>query len=167
MNNNGRQQVKDLVESIITSYDTRLKIIKQIIKNTHQTLEEFRKKREGLSKKLQDVLAGAENLRRKDFDIMMGEVLAVQAEKEDNIKEMLVGFQKEEEQIVEKLKSLSQKESISIKDFKKTLASIKNTQEVREKNVSEKVTLEIEKMRQEIGDMLAGIKKEREKMGII
>lgn len=166
--NNQNQHVKDLIENIIDSYNVRLKIVKNIIANTHKTLEEFRIKREDLSSRLEDALAKTENLRRKDFDAMMGEVLALQAEREENIKKMLDEFQKQEEHIIKKLKDLSQKkEDIRIKDFKKILASIKNTQEVKEKNVSEKIGSEIERMRQEVSEMLSGFKKEREKLSLL
>ena len=81
---------------------------------------------------------------------------------------MLADFHKEEEQVVAKLKNLLQKgEEIRIKDFKKMLIKIKNSQEVREKSTGEKVTSEIERMRQEVSEMLTVFKKEREKMVLV
>ena len=131
MNHN---EVKNLIENIITSYNVRLKLVENIITNTRKTLEEFKTKREEMSRKLRDSLAKSANLRKKDFNKMMEEILQVQTKREENINKMLADFHKEEEQVVAKLKNLLQKgEEIRIKDFKKMLIKIKNSQEVREK----------------------------------
>ncbi|PIP17566.1 MAG: hypothetical protein COX43_03655 [Parcubacteria group bacterium CG23_combo_of_CG06-09_8_20_14_all_35_9] len=165
MNHN---EVKNLIENIITSYNVRLKLVENIITNTRKTLEEFKTKREEMSRKLRDSLAKSANLRKKDFNKMMEEILQVQTKREENINKMLADFHKEEEQVVAKLKNLLQKgEEIRIKDFKKMLIKIKNSQEVREKSTGEKVTSEIERMRQEVSEMLTVFKKEREKMVLV
>ena len=166
MNNN--QEFKSLLENIIGSYEVRLVIIKEIVANTQKTLEEFRTKREEMSARLGEALSHSVNLRKKDFDGMIGEILNVQTEKEDNIKKMLTEFRQEEEDVLTKLKSLLDKQgdNLKIKNFKKTLGKIKEEQEKRSKNISQGVGSEIEKLRQELDEMLTHFKKERDEMAL-
>jgi len=161
------QEFKNLLQNIIASYEARLKIVGGIIENTHKTLDEFRAKREEVSVSLREALAKSANLRKKDFDGMIGEILNVQTGKEENIKKMLAEFHQEEEGVLMKLKSLlEQGDNLKIKNFKKILARIKQEQEKRSKNISQGVDSEIEKMRQELGEMLAHFKEERDKMAL-
>lgn len=162
------QEVKNLLENIIISYNARLKLVKDIIANTYQTLEEFKSKREEISNRLRNALAKSENLRKKDFDRMMEEILTIQTMKEENVKKMLADFHQEEEGVVVKLKGLLEKgEQIKIKDFKKMLTKIKDSQQLREQNISKEVSSEIERMREEVNGMLAAFKKEREKIASV
>lgn len=160
---NSDQEFKNLLQNIITSYEARLKIVGGIIANTHKTLEEFRVKREEISARLREALAKSVNLRKKDFDKMMGEILGIQSGREENIKKILADFHQEEEGVLAKLKSLlEQGDKIKIKDFKKMLFRVKNEQETREKNVGNGVGSEIERLRQEISGLLNHFKKERQ-----
>lgn len=164
---NQDQEIKNLLQNIIASYEARLQIIRSIIENTEKILGEFRTKREEMSTRLREALAKSTNLRKKDFDGMMGEILTVQAEREENTKRMLADFRQEEERVLIKLKSLlEQGKEIKIKDFKKMLAKIKNEQESREKNTGKEITSEIERMREEVSSMLTGFKKERDKIAL-
>lgn len=157
--------LKKLAEDIVASYDARIKVVKDIVGDTQRMLQNFRARREEMSSDLRDGLAKNENLRKKDFDSMMQDILAVQEERESNVRQMLSDFEKEEGLVAGGLRKLLQRgEKIRIKDFKKILAKIRNEQEKREKETSKKVSSELKEMQEEVGGMLSGFKKEREKV---
>jgi len=161
------QEFKDLLQNIVASYEARLQIVKGIIANTRKTLEEFRTRREEISTRLREALAKSVNLRRKDFDKMMGEILEVQAGREENIKKMLDNFRQEEEGVLDKLRNLLERgDELKMKDFKKMLARVKDEQQSREKSVGKGIGSEIEKLRQEVSGLLSHFKKEKEGMAL-
>lgn len=155
--------LRDLARDIIGSYDARLKIVGEIVEDTHRRMADFKGKREALSQELQEVLAKCESLRRKDFNQMMADIIATQNEREKQVREMLENFRKEEEMMVEKLRNLLKGgEEIRLKDFKKMMFDIKQEQERRAKTTGESVAEEIQKMQAEVHTMLDNFKKERQ-----
>ena len=130
----GQGNLKDLAGDIIASYDARLKVVGDIIDDTHKMMDGFRGKRETMAGELQGILAKCESLRKKDFDRLMADIVSRQNEREKYVKEMLENFRKEEEVVAEKLRNLlGRGEEIRIKDFKKMMADIKQEQERRTK----------------------------------
>ena len=59
---------------------------------------------------------------------------------------------------------LKRGENLRLKDFKKTLAKIKEEQKIREKETPNQVGEELAKMQSEVKEMLENFKKEREKV---
>lgn len=156
---------KDLTEELLAAYEARLTFVKRIVGDTRKMLDEFRGRREKMSTELRELLAKSESLRKKDFDQMMAGILAVQGQREENVKTMLEGFKQEEERVAEKLRHLIQKgEGVKIKDLKRVLTKIKEEQQEREKSTGIYVNEEMSKMQQEVAGMLGEFKKEREKM---
>jgi len=156
---------KKLAEEIVFSYEARCGVIKEIVEDTHRMLEDFRQRREEMSKVLQEALAGSESLRKTDFNKMMGGILAIQLGREENVKQMLADFRREEEEVALRLRKLLDKgEEVRIKDFKKMIAKIKEEQGEREKTTSLGVRDQLEKMQAEVHTMLARFSQEREKM---
>lgn len=158
-------ETKEVGDEIVAAYQARLDFIKSIVADTHATLEEFRTRREQLSGALRELLSKSESLRKKDFNIMMEEILTVQRAREENVKAILEEFKTEEEQILERLQSLVEKGTeVRIKNLKRVLAQLKHQQQAREQDVSLHVNEQVTKMQQEVTDMLEAFKKEREKM---
>ncbi|MBU4299003.1 hypothetical protein KJ636_03090 [Patescibacteria group bacterium] len=163
MKDNNKNNLKNLAEDIVASYDARAKIIGEITEDTYKTLEEFKEKRQEMSSNLREVLTKFKSLRKKDFDVMMRDILLTQHKREENVKKMLAGFQEEESRVVEQLRKLLKKgEGIRIADFKKTLANIQKDQAIRGINVGEQVKTELAVMQNEVHKMLEEFKKERE-----
>lgn len=163
MKDNNKNNLKNLAEDIVASYDARAKIIGEITEDTHKTLEEFKEKRQEMSSNLREVLTKFKSLRKKDFDVMMRDILLTQHKREENVRKMLAGFQEEESRVVEQLRKLLKKgEGIRIADFKKTLANIQKDQAIRGINVGEQVKTELAVMQNEVHKMLEEFKKERE-----
>jgi len=156
---------KNLAKEIVASYETRVRVIKDIIQDTHKMLESFKKKREQMSKQLRKTLSKSESLRKTDFNKMMADILATQLKREKNVKQMLTDFQKEEEEVAARLRKLLEKgENIRIKDFKNMLAKIKQEQQKQEQATSLGVGDQLERMQAEVHGMLAAFKQEREKI---
>ena len=161
MPNNNLQIAKD----IVASYETRIKVIQAIAEDTKNLLEEFRQKRERMAQELKGALSQHESLRKKDFNIMMEDVLIAQKTREENVKQMLADFQDEEMKVVEGLREMLKKgEKLRLKDFKKTLAKIREEQEIRQKETPNQINEELSRMRSEVQEMLENFKKEREKV---
>jgi len=153
-----------IAKNIISSYETRIKVIQGIVEDTRQLLEEFRNKREKMGKELKGALAKHESLRKKDFDKMMEDILMAQKEREKNVKQMLTDFQEEEMTVVTNLKEMLKKgEDLRLKDFKKTLAKIRKEQEIRQQETPIRINEELGVMQSEVKKMLENFKKEREK----
>lgn len=152
-----------IAKDIIASYEARIKVIQTIVEDTRRLLEEFKQKREKMAEELREVLAKFQSLRKKDFNKMMEDVLTTQKEREENVKQMLADFQEQEMAVVGNLREMLKRgEKLRLKDFKKTLAKIREEQEVRQKESSGQIQEEIVRMQAEVHQMLENFKKERE-----
>lgn len=158
-----KNNLKNLAEDIIASYDARVEVVGEIVEDTHKMLDGFREKRQEMSDNLQEVLAKFESLRKKDFNTMMQEILLTQQKREESVKKMLADFREEEARVAEQLRELLKRgEEIRLADFKKTLGRIRKDQVVREANAGEQVRAELATMQSEVYKMLEAFKKERE-----
>lgn len=156
---------KKIAESIAASYDARSRIVKDIAGDTQKLLQTFREQREAMAVGLRDALSKSENLRKKDFNKMMEDILALQTERENNVQQILAEFSREEEGVAVRLRELlSRGEGIRIKDFKKIISRIRKEQEKRQKEVAGKASGALLDMQKEVSNMLGNFKKEREKM---
>ncbi|MDP2648062.1 MAG: hypothetical protein Q8P35_02375 [Candidatus Yanofskybacteria bacterium] len=158
-----KNNLKNLAEDIIASYDARVKVVGEIIVDTHKILDGFRGERQEMSDNLREVLAKSESLRKKDFNAMMQDILLTQYKREENVKKMLADFREEEARVAERLGELLKGgEKLRLADFKKTLGRIRKDQVVREANTGEQVRAELATMQREVYAMLEAFKKERE-----
>jgi len=154
-----------IAQDIVASYEARIKVIQATVEDTKKLLEEFRQKREKMSQELKEALAQHESLRKKDFDKMMEGILVAQKTREENVEQMLADFQDEEMKTVESLREMLKRgEKLRLKDFKKTLAKIREEQEIRQKEAPGRINEELSRMRSEVQEMLENFKKEREKV---
>lgn len=158
--------VKTLVEGILSSYDDRIKIVGEIAKDTHAQISDFREQREETTQKLKGILAKGEFLRRKDFDQIMGGIISNQNLRGEEVRKTLEDFRHEEEAMTARLRSLLKKgESIRIKDFKKIMLDVRQEQEKRlkgAKETKEAIGLQLDQMRQDVRRLLSEFKDERE-----
>lgn len=90
------EQMRNVAQDLISSYDARVDAIGTIIDKTYQILEDFKDKRAKLSAELKETLAKKESLRKKDFDRMMNGILLDLERKEKEIKQSLKNFLKEQ-----------------------------------------------------------------------
>jgi hypothetical protein len=132
------EQMRNLAQDIIASYDARISTVETIVDGTHNLLADFRRKNGEMSNQLRETLAKGESVRKKDFDSMMSGIRLYQEERERQVKRMLAGFLREQKEMSSKLKEmLTNAESGRIEEFKATLKEIQARQEQRSKEVSE------------------------------
>lgn len=98
------EQMRNVAQDLIASYDARVDAIGTLIDDTYQILEDFKNKRVKLSAELKETLAKRESLRKKDFDRMTNGILLNQEEKEKEVKESLKNFIKEQKKQAGELK---------------------------------------------------------------
>ena len=157
-----KRDLKDLAEDIIVAHNARVKVVGEIIEDTHRMMASFKTKREQMAAELQKLLAKGESLRKKDFVRMMESIIGAHAKREEEVKERLENFRAEEEEVQEKLHSLLQKgEEVRTKDFKKMMIEIRQGQEKRIQATNESVTDQLKRMQEEVHTMLDNFKTER------
>ncbi|MFH1713135.1 MAG: hypothetical protein ABH896_03035 [Candidatus Jacksonbacteria bacterium] len=153
-----KSDLKQIIKDIIFSYNARVRIIAEIVKDTHETLADFRQRRQEMSQELRELLAQNTYLRKKDFDRMMVDIIVRQNSREEEVKKTLEDFRQEEERVAEAFRKLLKKgEGIRINHFKKMMTDIRKEQEKRAGSAVD----QIQKMRQEVHAMLDRFKQER------
>jgi len=131
------EDMKRLTQEIVSSYQSRASAIGMIVNDTHQLLEDFRTRRNGMSNQLKEALAKEGSLRKKDFEKMMKDILSCQDEREQQVKDLLRTFFEEQKEIAEIVKkNLAAGENIRIDDFRKMLQDMQARQKARENEVS-------------------------------
>ena len=137
------EQMKNLTEGVIASYEDRVSNIEGIFFNTHQLLGDYQKalfvlreERDLLTKELRDKLAKTESLRHKDFDQMMSSILNEQSEREKEVKTLLEEYVAEQKGLAKSLKEslsdfnqqLIKGDKIRLEDYKQKIAEVKTKQ---------------------------------------
>ena len=146
--------MRSIVDSIISSYEARIKSIESIFDSTHQllggfqdTLIDARHEREKINSELRGNLAKNESLRKKDFDKMMHNVLLTQEKGEIQIRSLLKNYLSEQKDITNVLRenlgkvkeALAIGEAQRIKEFQIMYATILGEQEQRKEEVVNKL----------------------------
>jgi chromosome segregation ATPase len=98
------EEMKNLTQDLIASYDAQVEAIGAIIDNTYQALDDFKDKRAKLSHELKETLASRQSLRKKDFDRMMNGILRHQEEKEKEVKRSVKNFLEEQKREARELR---------------------------------------------------------------
>ncbi|MDP2168696.1 MAG: hypothetical protein Q8J64_10240 [Thermodesulfovibrionales bacterium] len=129
--------MKKFAHEIVSSYEHRIAAIGEIIDNTHRMLEEFSTSKNEMSGRLKKSLAAGESLRKKDFDIMMKDIIAGHEERQRQVKEMLRTYMEEQKDRASALKrALEEKKAIKAGEFKEMLRDIHAGQRKREEEIT-------------------------------
>lgn len=162
------EDMKNIVENIVSSYETRIQNIESIFETTHQLLEGFqnsfldtRQEREKLNAVLRESLAKNESLRKKDFDGMMQGILSTQDEREKEVKDLLKTYLNEQKEMAHALgenlgkfkDSLAKGEVQRVKEFQILIKDILARQEERKEEVNSKLK-EFQKEQQQMAKRL-------------
>jgi len=151
--------MKEVIKTIIASYEDRISTIRKITETTYQLLESYqeemhrtKEERKRLNAQLQEMLTRQQHLRRKDFNKMMEEISwginkrkREIEENRDLAREKLRDYFDEQKNTATTLREklsiftddLKKDESTRIKDFKLFLRNIQIQQEKRENEVKE------------------------------
>ncbi len=106
------------IESVIDSYEARVKTVGALMKKTVEVLKRFDLEQEEKVVELRDLLAKAESLRRKDFDTLMVKIWAQRREKEEKVSHTLDSFLKEQEELVAWLRKVIADGNIRLEEFR-------------------------------------------------
>ena len=162
------EDMKNIVENVISSYEARIQSIGAIFDSTHQLLEGFqdglldtRGEREKIKAELRENLAKNGSLRKKDFDNMMQDILSAQEQREKQVKSLLKNYLNEQREMANALGeslgnvkgALSKGEIRRVKEFQATITEILAKQEQRKQKVSSELK-EYQKNQQEMAKRL-------------
>jgi len=162
------EDMKDIVEDIVSSYESRIQSIGAIFDNTQQILEGFqdsfldaKQEREKNNAELRESLAKNESLRKKDFDNMMQDILSTQDEREKEVRNLLKGYLNEQKKVAQTLRdnlakvkdALARGEAGRIKEFQGIIKEILAKQDERKDEVTSKLK-EFQKEQQEMAKRL-------------
>jgi len=162
MENNSKNN--NISQEIIELYDRVVDRVAALKEETRQTVGEFKEEQKQLREQLKDKLAKGESLRKKDFDLLMKDIIEKRKQREKDVVRMIEQFRKEEEEMAEGLRQLLGKgKEVRIKDFRKLLVKTRARQEERRSEVEEIAGAAIH-IKKEAANMLEDLRKEREEM---
>jgi uncharacterized protein YukE len=165
------EDMKKLGEDIIASYDTRIKAVGGLVKDTHKMLKGFHTEHKEMSAALRAELAKGEQNRLKDFKAMMSDIEKFLADVTKNVSNIIKGFQKGHKGMADELKaSLEKGETGRLKDFESMMADIRKAIKEIETFVANKLkefddahTGMSEELKKELTEYVAGIVRETRK----
>ena len=128
--------LRALANSIIDSYEMRVKTVGALMNQANQLLGSFQLEIEDMMAGLRNNLAKSESLRKKDFDNMMSNVIELCQRTEEEAEENLSRFQVEEEEMISRLRNIVLNVShSSLEDIKAIREDILKRQKEREKAI--------------------------------
>jgi len=140
------EDMKNIVNDIIGSYETKIRSVGAIFDTTHQLLQTFqdsfldtKQQREKLKAQLQENLAKNGSLRKKDFDNMMQEILSNQDKRERQVRDLLNSYLNGQKAMAHSLRNnlaevkdaLARGEAQRVKEFQAVITEILAEQEQR------------------------------------
>ena len=129
--------IKPIVNNILDSYETRVEVVGKVMKETTALLKRLSREQAEMALKLRETLAKKESLRKRDFDYVLEDIVLRNLDKEKKVNEVLENFQKEEEDLVARLRNvLTGREKIKLSDFRLLSKEILDRLDRREKEVS-------------------------------
>lgn len=100
------EELRQLAESIIDSYEGRVKTVCALMAQAHEVLVTYRSDLAAMVVEVRSNLAASRSLRRKDFDAMVGDVLDRHHRIETEAAGHLIRFRTEEEEVIERLRHI-------------------------------------------------------------
>lgn len=140
------EDMKDIVNNIVGSYETKIRSVGAIFDTTHQLLQTFqesfldkKQEREKLKAELRENLARNGTLRKKDFDNMMQKILSNQETREREVRNLLNSYLNGQRQMADSLRNnlanvkdaLAKGQTQRAKEFQAVIKDILAQQEKR------------------------------------
>lgn len=148
------EDMENIVENIVSSYESRIQSIESILDTTHKLLSGFqdsfldtKQEREKVTAQVREILAKNESLRMKDFDQMMQGILSAQDKREKEVRNLLESYLGEQTEMAQALRdslrkfknSLAKGEAVRVKEFQALTREILAKQEERKIEVTSKL----------------------------
>ncbi len=162
---------RDIVEEIISSYETRIQGVEALFETTHQILQSFqdsvldtRHERDRINYQLKESLAKNGSLRKKDFDGMMSVISSHQDQEEREVRNLSKSYLTEQTNFVQELRqglrnfteALARGEVQRVEEFQTLIKEIFAKQGKRKEEVISKLK-EFQKEQQETAKMLKNL----------
>lgn len=145
-------------------YDALLDKVMALRSSARERIKSVKKEQEELASKLRESLSKGESLRKKDFNLLMGEIIHRRKEREKEVEAMLEQFHQEEQELKEALKKLfTDGKQVRLRDFKRFIAEFKSKQEERGQDIEE-IKRESVAIRKSAEETVAQFREEREEM---
>ena len=100
------ENLKDLANSIIDSYEMRVKTVNDLMEQAYHFLENFHTELQEMIAQLKENLAKSESLRKKDFDRMMSGLTARRRAREEEAEKVFQNFHEEEKEMIGRLRNV-------------------------------------------------------------
>lgn len=100
------EELRTLAHNIIDAYELRVRTISALMNQAHKLLRTYRLEVEEMVGRLEDNLAKGQCLRRKDFNAMIGSIVARRREMEKEVEKALKNFWEEEGQMIKRLRNM-------------------------------------------------------------
>lgn len=100
------QELKTLANSIIDSYEGRVRTVNGLMEQAYGFLRSFQMELEEMIERLRDNLAKGESLRKADFDRMMADLTESRLSHQLIAEDVLSRFQKEEMEMIDRLRKI-------------------------------------------------------------
>ena len=155
---------ENIVDNIISSYETRIESVEALFETSHQIFQNFqdclfdtKQEREKINNQLRENLAKNESLRKKDFDQMMSVISSHQDQSEREVKSLSKTYLTEQTRLARELRE-------GLRSFKDALAK-GEAQRVREfQTLIKEIFAEQEKRKEEVVSKLKEFQKEQQGM---
>ncbi len=143
--------MKSVVDNILSSYEERVKTVGRVMQETMALLDRLSREQAEMALQLRDTLAKKQSLRKRDFDHLLEDIVLRNLNREKKVKEeVLKNFQREEEQMVARLRSiLTGAEKIKLSEFR---------------SLSKEILERLDKREKEVGDVLRSFHIEQEEL---
>jgi len=130
--------MKSVVDNILNSYETRIKVVGKVMQDTTALLRQLSREQAEMALQLRDTLARKESLRKRDFDYLLEDIVLKSLDKEKKVNEVLESFQKEEEEMVARLRNiLTGTEKIKLDEFRSLSKEILGRLDKKESEASD------------------------------
>ena len=131
-------EIKTVVDNILDSYETRVKVVGKVMKETTVLLKRLSREQAEMALGLRDTLAKKESLRKRDFDYLLEDIVLKNLDKEKKVNGVLEGFQEEEKDIIARLRNiLTGTEKVKLSEFNLLSKEILGRLDRREKEAGE------------------------------
>ncbi len=100
------ENLRDLANSIIDSYEIRVKTVNGLMEQAYRFLGSFHRELEEMILELKNNLAKSESLRKTDFDRMMGGLTEKRRLREAEAERVFFAFKTEEKEMVRRLRNV-------------------------------------------------------------
>lgn len=150
-----RKTLQEFLENILDSYRLRIDNVAPFMKQVLVLLVGFHQEQDKMIEELKLLLSRTRSLRKKDFELIVKDLRQKQNHKEKDMERVLLSFLKQEEEMVEYLKTILKQKNFKADCFQKIKQEILEKQAQREREVG----MALRNFHLEVQEINQGLKK--------